>query len=298
MMHCPLFLTRHTTGKLLYSAIIGTVFLFINSGSFAQRIRARYPAALTNSFFSINAGYIGYSFSDKQLEPGYTAQSIHIPHAAIRILFGHEFNKYLSAQLSHMRPFGFVEYGNVNSGGTDYEVGMNLAGLTVKSALPISKKLAVQAEAGIGIITRGGFIVINTPGVKDAVFAGLLIGGGFEYRISKKWALTLNTVWSPPNDKINQPASVFYGIGFNYTLRKLPQEQVERNTGFIFPKQKVQLSYTTNLPGYGVNNFVSKDAHIFLGGDAQVKKGLSLKYQRNNFHTKKLFALDLGAGLS
>jgi hypothetical protein len=83
-------------------------------------------------------------------------------------------------------------------------------------------------------------------------------------------------------------------------MRPLPDEIVKRNAngGFIFPKQLVQAGYTTNAAGYSVNHFVSKDAHIFWAGAAQVNKGLSLNYQRNIFHTRKVFSLDWGAGLS
>ena len=60
----------------------------------------------------------------------------------------------------------------------------------------------------------------------------------------------------------------------------------------------IQIGYTTNVLGYGVNDFVSKDAHIFWGGAVQVEKGFSLNYQRNIFHTRKVFSLDWGAGVS
>ena len=61
--------------------------------------RTQYPAFLINSYFSINLGDIRYSFSDQQLEPGYEAAAIGIPHLAARVgLFGHQFFKYLSAQ--------------------------------------------------------------------------------------------------------------------------------------------------------------------------------------------------------
>ena len=285
-------------GKILYTGLPGTFILFNSLFSFAQDNRAQYPAVLANSYFSINIGYINYSFSQKQLEPGYTAVSVHVPHTAIRVLFGHQFNRYVSAQVSYMRPVSFVEYRNVNGGQTDYEAGMNIAALTIKGALPVSKRIAVSAEGGIGIITRGGFIVVNAPGVTDAVFTSLLTGCGLEYQLSNKWELSLNTVWSPANGKVKQPATICYTAGFKYSMRKLSQQKVDRNTGFIFPKQMIHAGYSTNAFGYGVNDFVSKDAHIFWGGAIRVKKGVSLNYQRNIFHTRKVFALDWGAGLS
>ena len=294
------FLLANTMGKILYTVFTGTFILFTSLYSFGQDKRAQYPPVLINSWFSVNIGYIKYSFSKKQLEPGYTAESVHIPHTAVRILFGHRFSKYLSAEISYMRPVGFVEYRNVNGSQTDYEVGMNVAGLTIRPTLPISKKLSVNTEAGIGIITRGGFIVINAPGVKDAVFASVLLGGGLEYQLNAKWNLSVNTVWSPANGKVKQPATIFYAAGFNYTMRPLSKEKVDRtsNSEFVFPKQLFRVDYTTNALGYGVNDFVSKDAHIFWGGAVRVKRGFSFSYQRNIFHTRKVFSLDWGAGLS
>src|SRR5436190_12221683 len=77
--------------------------------------RTQYPAFLTNSYFSVNVGYIDYSFSDRQLEPGFHAASIGVPHVAARVaIFGHEFGQYLSAQLSYMRPVRYVTYTNIN----------------------------------------------------------------------------------------------------------------------------------------------------------------------------------------
>jgi Lipid A 3-O-deacylase (PagL)/OmpA-like transmembrane domain len=288
-------------GKILYTSFIVIAVLVNSFCIFAQDKRTQYPPFLANSYFSINIGYISYAFSMRQLEPGYTAESVHIPHTAVRVLFGHRFNKYLSAQISYMRPVDWVEYKNVNGSHITYRVGMNVAGLTIKSSLPVSKNISISAEAGLGIITRGGFIVIDAEGVRDASFTGLLLGGGMEYQLNKKWELALSTVWSPAHKKTKQPATIFYSAGFNYTMCPLSKEKVERNanSGFIFPRQLIQAGCSTNALGYGVNNFFSKGAvPIFWGGAIQVEKGLTLNYQRNIFHTRKFFSLDWGAGLS
>ena len=288
-------------GKTLHTSFIITSVLLNSFCILAQDTRTQYPPFLVNSYFGVNIGFINYAFSKQQLEPGYEAESIHIPHTAVRVLYGHRFNKYLSAQISYMRPVAFVEYKNVNGSHKDYEVGMNVVGLTVIPTLPVSKKISVNGEVGLGVITRGGFIVINAQGVKDAIFTGLILGGGIEYHVNNKWQLKLNTVWSTANEKVKQPATLFYSAGFNYTMRPLPKEKVDRNANsrFIFPKQLIQAGYTTNGLGYGVNDFVSKGAiPIFWSGAIQVEKGFSINYQRNIFHTRKVFSLDLGAGLS
>lgn len=286
--------------KGLYKALVCAVGLLSGSFIFGQDKRTQDPAVLRNSYFGVNIGYIGYNFTQQQLEQGYAAASIHIPHTAVQIVLGHRFNKYISAELTYSRPVGFVEYRDINGSGHNYEVGMNITGLTINPSLPVSKKITIEAKAGIAIITRGGFIVIDAPGVKDAMYASVLLGGGMAYHLNNKWELTLNGSWAPANDDVMQPATNFYSAGFKYTMRQLPGETVQRNaaTGFIFPKHLLQVGYSTNVAGYGVNHFVSKDAHIFWGGAAKVKNGISFNYQRNIFHTKKVFSLDWGAGLA
>jgi len=286
--------------RISYRVLICAVGLLSGSIILAQGKRTQYPPVLRNSYFGVNIGYIGYNFSQQQLQPGYTAASIHIPHTAVQIVLGHQFNKYISAELTYSRPVGFVEYQNINGSGRDYEVGMNITGLTINPSLPVSKKITVEAKAGIAIITRGGFIVIDAAGVKDEMYTSVLLSGDISYHLNNKWDLTLNGFWSPANDEVKQPATAIFSAGFKYTMRPLPDETVQRNasSGYIFPKHVLQVGYSTNLAGYGANHFVSKDAHIFWGGAAQVKNGIAFNYQRNIFHTRKVFSLDWGAGIA
>src|SRR5436309_16102390 len=77
--------------------------------------RTQYPAFLTNSYFTIDVGSIGYLFSGLQLEPGFQAESIDKPRLAVRVdFFGHHLSRHLSAQVTYMRPARFVAYNNVN----------------------------------------------------------------------------------------------------------------------------------------------------------------------------------------
>jgi hypothetical protein len=285
-------------GKIVHLSLL--LFLAIQQSHcvWAQGGRTQYPSILMNSYVGVNAGYINYSFSQQQLEPGFEAQSIQVPHMALRIvLFGHRFNNYLSAQISYMRPAGFVKYENINGTSSSYEVGMNIAGLTLLGDVPVSKKVFLHGEAGLGIITRGGFIVNNTVAMKDANYASVLLGAGAGYRLNKNWDFLLSATWSPENKDQKQPATSFYSLGFNYTMRSLPAETVERNkkTGYIFPKNLLQIGFASNIVGYGVNDFFSKTIPIFWGGDAKVERGMYLQYQRNIFHTRKVFSFDVGA---
>lgn len=282
---------------LLKRLIVTTLFLrciFVS----AQDNRTQYPTGLKNAYFGVNIGYINYPFSMQQLEPGFTADAVSVPHTAVRIvLYGCPINKYLSARITYMRPVNWVQYKNVNGDRQSHSVWMNIAGLTLQGQLPISKKFSVTGEAGLAVITRNGFEINHVPVVKNANYGTGIFGGAIQYHLNKKWDLQLSTVWSPEHKKTKQPQTLFIAAGFNYNLRPLSKEKAERNarSGYRFPKQMILAGYTSNVLGYGVNDAVSKGpVPIFWGGDAHVKQGFSLSYQRNIFHARKVFAMDWG----
>ena len=280
-----------------------SLFLFLgNADSMAQDNRAQYPRFLSNSYIGLNMGYINYPFSSIQLEPGFQARSIRVPHLALQVLLlGHHFNKYFSAQISYMRPINWVEYDNINGFGYKHYVWMNIAGFTLRSRLPITKRFSVYGEGGLSILTRKGFKWGDQAVVKDANYASALLGGGLQYRLTANWDLKLSGAYSPPNRKLKQPHMVFYSTGFNYNMRPLPERKVSRNSDprYMFPAQLIQLGYSTNRYTYGANDFVSKGTiPIFWGGEAEVAMGLSIHYQRNIFHGRKLFSLDWGTSFS
>jgi hypothetical protein len=276
--------------------LVQTVFLH------AQDRRYQYPAALSNSFVGVSIGYINYPFTQKQLEPGYHAASVHIPHTAVRItLFGHEFNKYLSAQITYMRPVGWVEYRNVNNDNTNHSVWMNVAGVTVKGQTPSWKKFSLYGEAGFALITRHGFAINDQPVITNANYGTVLAGGGVQYELNRKWKLLFSSVYSPENNNSKQPHTIFYSAAFTYTMRPLSKEKLEADAkeGNHFSKNVLQIGYTTNGIGYGVNKAVSKGpVPIFWGGDVKVRRGVSLNYQHNIFHSKKVFSWDWGVNAS
>ncbi|HQW44763.1 MAG TPA: acyloxyacyl hydrolase [Chitinophagaceae bacterium] len=262
--------------------------------------RIQYPWGLKNSYFGLHMGYINYPFSAAQLEPGFVVESITVPHMAPRlILFGHQFNKYVSAQISYMRPVDWVTYKNINGDQSSHSVWMNVGGLTIATHFPLTKKLTVFGEAGLGVITRKGFEIDYKPVIKNATYATGLFGGALQYHLNKRWELQLSTAWSPANKKEKQPQITFYSAGFNYHLKELSKEKTTNNirSGYYFAKHFIQASYTTNAPGYGVNDLFSKTLPLFWGGAAHLKEGFSVNYQRNVFHARKVFSLDWGAGM-
>jgi len=286
------------TGLVVLVMLLNTIRLS------AQDERSQIPPLLQRSYFEVNLGYINYPFGAAQLESGYTFESVNVPNMAVRlVLWGYDFNDYLAAQVTYMRPVAWVKYRYAASGIQDSKsVWTNVGGFTLKGKLPIGKKFSIYGEGGLGIITRAGFEdAMGNPVVKDVNFATFLFGAGLKYHINKKWALQLVSNYAPASNKWNQPPTSFIGTGFSYNFIPYTEKQIQKTAdgGMIHPKQWIQLGYTSNLLGYGVNNFVSnKYFPIFWGGMAHVKQGLSLNYQRNVFHSAKFFALDWGINAS
>jgi hypothetical protein len=265
---------------------------------FAQDNRTRYPGFLKGSYFNFNFGYINFPFSAEQLEPGYKAESITNHHFGMRLIFfGHQFNKHLSAQVSYMKPLQYVIYNSVNGDKSKHSVWMHSGTLSLKSEFPLSKKISAYGEAGLAIFSRRGFKINNSVAVKDYSYSTVLLGTGLQYSINDKWDVLANFNYAPGKSSGKQPHMVLYSAGAKYNLTPIPEERVKRNAeaGYIFPKNLLQIGYSTNAAGYGPNNFLSKKAPIFWGGGIEVNKGWIVHYQRNIFHTKKVFSFDVGA---
>ena len=261
--------------------------------------RAQYPAFLANSFVTLNVGYINYPFSALQLEPGYQAESIQVPHVAARVaLFGRRFGRYFSGQVSYMRPVNYVRYQDINGVETSRTVWMHFGTVTLQTHVPIGDRLSVFGEGGLAITNRSGFEIGDASVVRDAHFASPLFGAGFEYRVNRTLDLVYSGTYIRPSDEHRQPRTLFVSAGIRYNLRPLPAERVEetRNAGRIVPENLIQIGFATNALGYGVNNVLSKEVPIFWRGKAEVGHSLvNIQYHRNVFYTKRVFALDIGA---
>ena len=268
------------------------------SGQTSEDTRTQYPALLQNSYVTISAGAVNQPFSQDQLQPGFRAGSIGVPRAAVRaVLFGHEFNSTLSVQASYMRPVNYVTYAGVN--GVDagrHHVRVNFGGVTLKVRRPVGGRISVYGEGGLGFTSRTGFNIGDRAVVADAHYASMLVGTGLDYRLTPTWDLTGGLTYSPGRTSVTQPHTLFSSGGFRYTMRPIPAEQVAANSrsGYVFPRQVMQLEYSSGS-GYAVNDFVSKKVPIFWGGHAKVDFGVAPHYERNVFHTRKVFALDVGA---
>ena len=264
--------------------------------------RVQYPAGLANSFVAVSAGSINYAFSQQQLEPGHQAESIDVPHTAARVvLFGHHFGKYVSVQGAYMRPLKYVRYSHLNGTDETHTVWMHFGTVSTQARMPVSDRISVFGEGGLAITNRGGFDVAGGPALKDAQFASPLFGGGVEYRVNRTLDLLVGSVIIPARAQDNNPRTIFTSAMLRYTMRPVPPERIADvvRAGYIFPDNLVQVGYATDAFGFSLNNFFNETVPIFWGGDVKVKRSVvSLQWERNLFHTKKVFALDVGASFS
>jgi opacity protein-like surface antigen len=238
-------------------AVLAMSLLLQGARSSAEDERAQYPPYLANSYFDVGIAYIDYPFSERQLEPGFQAGAIEIPRVGGRlVLLGHRFTERLAAQFVYMRPAQWVKYDDVNGVPGARSVWMNIGGLTVRGTAPLGGPLSIDAEAGVGVVTRHGFLVDGVPAVKDASYWTLLLGGGLRYRLNESWDLGANATYSPSNAKVRQPHTLVLSAGFSRTLRPLSEERVREDSqsGFVFPRNLLQLGYSTDFAGFRVNS--------------------------------------------
>lgn len=199
----------------------------------------------------------------------------------------------------------WVNYYDINGDMEYHSIFTNVGGISVKAGLPLKGRLGIFGEGGFALISRKGFLDYNQAEqpyiINDIVYGTYMLGGGLNYRINNKWKLMLSGIYSPPNDQKKQPYTVYYSGGFTLTMDPLSEEKVKHNNsgGYIFPRRMVQLGYTTNAFGYGINSFVSEGTiPIFWGGKAKVKQGIAIHYTENVYHRRKVFAFDLGLSFS
>lgn len=287
-------------GILKPTCVIFIFCLLFSTLLFAQDKRTQLPGFLANSYAGFNIGYINTPLSSRQLEPGYEAESVSNPQLGVRItLAGYRFNKNLSGQVTYWKPVNYTKYHSINGDKKTYSSWVHQGTMTLRSQVPIRKKLSVFAEAGFGIVTRRGFQVNGLDVVKNSTDANLVLGAGFEYQVNRNWNIIAGTTYSTAVERSRQPSTVFHSAGFRYNLQPLPADKVARNNegGYFFPKHLVQVAYTTNRFGYWANDFFSHEFPIYWGGRIQIAKGAFVRYQRNIYHSKKFFSFDVGTSV-
>lgn len=261
------------------------------------RSRAQLPTWMQHLYLDVSYGLMVYPFSAEQLEAGYELVSLTNPPASIKLGAGYRINPYLSAQLSYLFPTAWVEYTyRYGNGNITRPIWTNVGAAGLLGSLPLSTNWSGSIELGTALMTRKGF---NDPSqqtvVSDASFVSLYTGAALRYQLSETFGLHLHANYMPSSTTHRHPYTFFSGAGLNYQLKPISTEVLTKSaaSGRNYPHQWLQLGYSSNVMGYGVNDFFSGQVlRIFWGGSVHVKQGFSLQYQRNLFHTARWFAVD------
>jgi hypothetical protein len=209
--------------------------------------RTQYPKFMENSFFTFSVGMIGYRFNQRQLEPGFQAESIDYRRAAVRVdLFGHRFTKYLSAQAVYMRPAWFIQYNNINGTTDTRQVSNAYAGVTLAASVPITSKISAYGEGGGGITSRSGAIINGKVALPAAHYTSGMLGAGLDIQASRTLDLLLSATYLPGRESFAQPSTRMFTAGLRYHMRTVPDAAVEENrsSGYVFPANMIRVGFT------------------------------------------------------
>lgn len=264
----------------------------------AQDNRTQYPKIIGGKMYvEVTTGAVIFPFTDEHLLPGFTTEKIDRPSVGVRLaLLGYQFNKNLSAQINYMRPVFWIHYKNVNNDHVQHTVTNTVASLVLRNRNPLNNRVWLYEEAGLALLTRSGFYVGAPHVLRDASYATVTVGTGVQYILNKKWSLIGGITYVPKKESEHQPYTLSVTGGFHYQVQPLEQKPLRINQTFRFPKHLLQAGYTTDGLGFGVNNTMANNViPLFWGGDVEVKRGASIHYQRNFFHTRKVFSMDWGA---
>jgi hypothetical protein len=304
--------------------------------------RNALPTWMQKIYLEALPSYLHYPFSIAQLNPGFSANDISIPHLSLRIGLAYQFSPFISAKLSYLLPAGWVNYSvnaSDNQNAFTRPVWMNYAGTTLNGHIPLSTKVEALVEAGSVFITRKGFSTdAGVPVINHATYFSWLAGVGMRYIFHPSWSVVASAGVMPRSVNNNQPRTTYAGVGLRFSLSStggvsyvnsspmkgrgdasaepglictkgrgvasaetgseslLLEGDIPLNSGssMFHPHQWLQIGYSGNQAGYGVNNFISRDLGIFWGGRLQIDKAMMVQFQRNIFHTNKWFAIDWG----
>lgn len=241
-------------------------------------------------FLDVTAGYVDFDFTNANLQSGFHAQNILTSTVGIRGELGYNFNRYVGLALSLMRGAQWVEYQNILQPGDQHSVWNSLFGLTLRPTLPLGKYIGLYGESGIGYISRHGFTLQGLSAIPSSTVVTGIFGGGLLYNVWKDLFIDWNTIYALPNQGQDQPQTWYTGLGIFYLLGSSSNDGVNDESAW-FPDNFIRVDYM---------NKSLFDVHvpplpIFFTSNINTKQGISFLYERNFFHTSKVFSLEMGA---
>ncbi|OGT45076.1 MAG: hypothetical protein A3E82_00985 [Gammaproteobacteria bacterium RIFCSPHIGHO2_12_FULL_38_11] len=292
-----LFIKKFITVALLCSLIFTAE---ADTAKYPPDSRSQLPPSLNNTYVGLGAGYTDIPYSNADLLNGFQAASFSNPHFGLNVYIGHYFNRYLAAEISLMRPVKWAYAYGIQTPNDWHSIWVSLFGISLRPTLPLSNKLSLYGLAGLGIVSRHGFTVNGgTTVIPSEDIYTFLTGGGFDYNISGGWHATLGVEDSLAQPQKQQP-NMWYGFTSFYYLFHSIHLPKYYDTYYIFHKNLIQFGgFITSVFNPNINKYFSVGyLPVFWTGDVKARNGEQIIYQRNIFHTHKIFSFDVGVSAS
>lgn len=292
-------ITKKITRSFIVFCFLLVGFSAMAAPQYKPDSREQVPAILNNTYFGMGIGYTDIPYSNSDLINGFSATSFTNPSVGLNVYIGHFFNRYLAAQVSLMRPIEWAYANNVTTPPSKNSIWISIFGLSLRPTLPITNRLSAYGIAGLGMISRHGFMINGVTAIPSTVVPTLLTGGGFTYAATPYWHITAGVDYTLAQPSEQQPATLYAYTGFYYLFHKI-KLPASYSTHYIFHKNLIQFGgFNTNFFNPNVNKYFSIHyLPIFWTGDVHTANGAILMYERNIFHSHKLFSFDLGASVS
>ncbi len=283
--------------KLFFLALIFTTTTFAATiqPEYSPGPRTQLPAGLNQTYLGMSAGYTDIPYSNSDLQYGYHANSFTDPNVGLGIFVGHFFNRYLAAQLSLMRPIEWAYANGIVTPSDRHSIWVSIFGFALRPTLPLTDRLSLYGIGGLGIISRHGFQLNNQNVVASEDIMSFFTGGGITYALTKSWHADLGLQYTVPRNNAQQPGMLYAFAGFYYLFEPLNLPDYY-STNYIFHKNLIQVgTFSTNVFNPDINKYFTVGyLPIFWTGDIQVQNGTWFMYNRNIFHTHKIFSFDIG----
>src|SRR3990167_390983 len=280
--------------KLLLFLLLLSTSLLANT-HYPPDHRSQLPRELNQTYLGFGIDYTHIPYSNRYLMNGVQATSFTNPTVGLNIFMGHFFNPYLAGQISLMRPIKWAYANHVSLDNKRHSIWISIFGLTLRPTLPLSDRFSIYGLGGLGIISRHGFIVNNVTAIPSTDIMTFLTGGGLTYAITPAWHLNAGIEYALGRSSEHQPGVLYAYGGFYYLFHTL-HLPAYYTTQYHFYKNFIQAgAFSTSVWNPNINKYFTVGyLPIFWTGDVKTRAGEWLMYERNIFHTHKIFSLDLG----